>query len=1253
MPLLLATSFSSGPQISPSSNVSTEDSLSCTFTPEGTGSLMANITWFLKNTSTWENYGGSNVTNQAVSASTHYDLAPINFANTLKHQTWMCQVTVFNSTSSNISNSSEISIQNSAPFLTNPIITQIVTEDVPFNLQATASDPDPGDSIVDWISSDSNYSYYGSNLFEINRLTGEINFTVFNESLAGDHYMDIIIKDGDTINNIGGNTIIFRVVPVNDTPEFTSPVSAFSNSCTEGSSCEGSFTTYDEEDDVITFLSNDSSINLNSSTGVYSFIPLFNHIGTNIINITIDDGVSNASRILTIDVVSANVQPVKTFENNTQTLQTNISNFIYALNVSDANDGDTVNFTLQPLDCNLSVWNLSLVHNASGNVNASMIITPLSGFSSNKFVQCRNISIKIDDYNALGNFKSSYIYNVTLNITNENDAPEIFRYSYYSENYAQNDAENLSDSTGFIFNYLPNSTDVDLLTYENESFTFSLNDTSVFSVNSSSGKISSDDVLTVWDPSSNLLLLTMIDDEGLNDTQIINISIVVNDPPEIYGLNTSDCFEESFCSKYLIANDTEAEHLSLHETILTYTDPLGNVTVFDDSETRAILNITFDSYSNADVTTTYLLNFSTDDKEVGSYSLNFTYMDVVTATSSEVLNFDVVQINDTPFLVNESNQSVSGLIYFPDTITETFYFEQTICAFDGDLYYGLDSLTFNDSMTTGSLLAPISFIKINSSCANISFTPQVGDANSVPYVLNISVVDANNFSDYQEVAFKIYNVSEVPEIISIQPHYNTIINDTVNSLSSVFLNASGVSHVNGSENSVITFDLRASDLDNNSLFVDWYFDGSENDSFSYSDSGASSKSFSFDFFSSGIHNISAKVYDKGYVWYSWILNVSDANRPPVQINNLSDMLFQDGQAISGTTIFVDFFRQTSQNNIVFLDPDDDINGNNYLDELNESNTLSFQLANTTCSSFATFTFSGPQLTIVPLAVGRCNASFIASDSEYNLTSNTIIIDVTALDGESSSSSSSSSGSSGGGGGGGYQTRTVPILLDDEVPLPNTLKLVTAKSPIALKDSLIIPLTLRNTYDRDLSDVTLSATFSLGNLTHYFTIPVLDLALNQTTNINLTILNVSQSGSFEAIISAHVLSLDYTDITTVFIDSTGTFASGSVESQLAFAHDLLVSNPSCAELNEFLLDVETDDLSDASASERIQSVISACKYLMSEEKSPSLNVPGSFASKLDFFLKPVTDYRLLGGLLAVLFSIALGVALLTKRRFKNL
>lgn len=1254
LPLLLATSFSSGPAISPSSNISTDTDLSCTFTPQGTGSLEANITWFVKNTTNWENYNDSDITSLPVTASLPYDESLISSSVTRKHQDWICQVTLYNSTTTNSSNSSLISVQNSAPFLTNPTTMQIVTEDVPFYLQATASDPDDGDVIVDWISSDSNYSYYGSDLFDIDRLTGEINFTVLNESLAGDHYMDLIVKDGDTQNGIGGSTIIFRVIPVNDTPEFTNPPSFFSQDCTEGSLCEGTFTTYDEENDIITFTANDSSINLDSLTGSYSFTPGFSQIGTNIINITIDDGVSNTSKILTIQVVSTNVQPVKTFENNTQINQTNISNFVYTLNVSDSNDGDTVNFTLQPLECNISLWNLTLHNNATGNVNASMTITPLAGFTSNEFVQCRDVSIEISDYNALGNFKSSYIYNVTLNVTNENDAPQIFRHSYYPQNFAQTDAENLTASTGFIFNYIPNATDVDLLTYENESFTFSLNDTFVFSVNATSGKISSDDELTHFDPSSNILLLTISDDEGLIDTQIINITIVNNDPPQIYDLNTSSCDEETLCTKFLKANDTEAEELSLQEAILSFTNPLGDTIIYNDSTTRTILNISQIPYNAGNVTTTYKLNFSTDDKEVGLYSLNFTYRDVVGATNSSILNFNVTQINDTPFLTNESSHPLAGVISFPDTITETFFFQQTICAVDGDLYYGLDNLTFNQSVISGVLSAPISFVKINSSCANISFTPQLGDANVVPYGLNISVIDSTNLSDYQEVYFKIYNVSQKPNITSIQPYYATTTNSTVFSLSSTPLNSS-VSHIQGTENSSITFDLRAKDADNLSMNVDWYFDDENYSSYAYSNSGSSSETLSFDFFSSGIHNISAKVSDKGWVWHTWIVNVSDANRPPIQINNLSNMLFSEGQAISGTTIFIDFFRQNSQSHIVFLDPDDDINGNNYLDQSNETNTLSFELSNTTCNSFARFTFDGPKLSIVPLAVGRCNASFTATDvGNDSLISNTIIIDVTALDGESSSSSSSSSGSSGGSGGGSSSiSRRVPILINDEVPLPNTLKIVSAQAPITLKDSLVIPLTLRNNWDKDLNDITLSAIFSLGNVTHYFTVPVVDLYVNETKYVNLTLLNVSSNAGFEVNITAYVLDIDYTDITTVFVDSTGTLISGSLESQLAFAHDLLVANPSCGELNEFLVDVEKGTLDDALASERIQSVVSACKYLISETKDPSVNIPGSFVSKLNSFIAPITDYRILGGLLAILFSIALGVALLTKRRFKDL
>ena len=123
-----------------------------------------------------------------------------------------------------------------------------------------------------------------------------------------------------------------------------------------------------------------------------------------------------------------------------------------------------------------------------------------------------------------------------------------------------------------------------------------------------------------------------------------------------------------------------------------------------------------------------------------------------------------------------------------------------------------------------------------------------------------------------------------------------------------FANVTGQSNENITilENTTdIVFELNATDDVTPVAFLNytWYYDGVAN----HSGTGTPGKSetFSFDFFDSGSHNVSVVIEDttlESFTW-TWFLDITNVNRPPTLINNLTSNL-----TIDSTTSYPNFFQ---------------------------------------------------------------------------------------------------------------------------------------------------------------------------------------------------------------------------------------------------------------------------------------------------------------------------------------------------------
>ncbi|MFP4118944.1 MAG: hypothetical protein ACLFTH_02715 [Candidatus Woesearchaeota archaeon] len=1253
--LAVAISFSTQPHTSPD-NVTVDTSFDCEFTPDADG--LANVTWYVKRDSgSWEHWTADDISEQSVDAGETTSVSASNAAsNTSKHENWLCEVTLYNATDSVTSNSTDnVTIINSLPDISYPESSVVIEheEDEPYSEYAEASDPD-GDDIV-WTYAYGSHepidSSYSSDPFDfsIDPDSGLMSFEVTNESQAGNHTVDIIAKDNSGDGRV--RTVVFDVSPVNDSPEF----GTLEFDCEEYSECSGTIPATDEEGDSITYYSNISSfINLSSESGEYSFTPTREDVGILPATFNITDGGQMVSSTGFFNISATNLAPELSIIRNSSLLQNETSEpFVFIVNASDPDANDTLSFSVST-SCGLNPWNITktVSHNATsdaqGLINVSFFDPATwneQTSSSNDFVACRNVSLTVSDG------LLSDTLNVTFNITNTNDAPVIFNQSHYASNGEQTDIHNLSGAKGLSFDYRVNASDPDMATYENDSLTFSISgaNASLFSIDPSTGMINSDELNASGNLSFNV---TVTDLNGLNYTETANISVIDNNPPVIESLDNGSCNETIPCLKFLNATDQENDNLTYHALNMSHFSPNGTLTehvsgVADINDAFGI-RIAYHNFTTGlpeGALTSYLLNFTPEDVDVGHYNLTFSFEDELGITDTAELVFNVTNHNDAPLLNTSSLEDA--------VIVEDVPFSQNVTASDPDLTYDLDNLSFSFNFTNSSdNISSYSFSKTNESAARFSFLPN--NTHIGNHTVNITVTDTYNVTDNHIFNITVHEATRPPNITQVRPYYDAILN-TTNTSSYDDPENDGVSEIDARENQTMRFDIDATDED--PMTITWYHNGSEVAEGSYSGPGSYPLDVTFGFFDNGTHNITAVVEDMYYSSsrYDWIVSVEDVNRDPLFLNPIEDYSFENNKSLSGYAKIFDFFRQRSDD-IVFLDPDDDYNSNLKLDD-EETNTLSFSAEdNSSCVDYLSFEFDGGDVSMTPEAVGTCYTRFIATDRDgAKAYSNKVRFDITDVEDSSSSSSTSSSSS-------GSQTvqQTITIPLEEEVDVPEAFELIIPGiASIYENGTVVIPLHLKNSWEDSLESITLSANASFEEDVEFtFSQDTIDsIPEGGSVDVNLTMSDYRFEGPFEVNVSGHIQSLDHTDTATIYVNALEKAHEDvdAVKSRIGFARDLLSENSECQELNELLDEAEEKSSSETVNSlEMVNNVVKGCKYLINnEKKQPSSETPKSFMGRLGTYGDAAFDFNNLGTVLGILFFAAFVIGIFTVVTLKRI
>ena len=1191
--------------------VTSDQQLTCYWTLNDT--INANVTWYKNGAQNTTQSNINCIANQQCSTSGDGNIPS---AYIKRGDVWVCSISYDNGTGIENQNVS-VNIINSPPtpphvFLQNGTeITNVTAEIQELNttiLIINSTDAD-NDSIT--------YTLNDTTFCSINANTGSLTCNPTEISQRGRRDLKIGAQDSASAQFI---TFAINVTPTNHPPYFN-PVlqnkTVLENAALnytivgadDDSAANYNFSIVSDLNSVIIqAVSNTSAIIMFNNSGIdkASFFDKGNHT----INITIaDSGIppyntsatspKNFTASFTLDVISVNHLPnisLIVYNNNSLIQGSNLSIYINATDI----DNDTLTFSTSPsLNYPINYSSTTDKTDPSGISFAYAWINISSLTNDN--VANRNLTIYVFDT------KENSTRNIFLNITNINDPPTIFDLSYYTTNTLGNtNISNLLAYTGVPLKYVINATDIDMLTYQGDTITYSTNDSN-YPINSTTGLIS----FTPLASGNYSFLVNVTDNAGLKTSKIAYVEVRPNTNP-IFTQNpiTIQCYEY---------DGTNYAHNC-------YYNISSNVSDVDSGD--YVQNFWTNSQLFTIDSATGIINFTADQSMVGNYSVLLNITDTRGGMNSTLITLTINNTNNPPTISSISTpqgRMVIGNAY-----------DISITANDNDLSLNntYENLTFNISMSGPDLLL-FSLAKDSANQADISFSPSLS-SQAGNYTLNISVKDFYNNISIQSINFFIYNITNIPNITQITPFgtplFSTVIGG-IGVINTSFANTTNfpgkVTNITIYENSSYIFN-ETTIVDNrtyfNTLNYTWYYDDNLI-------SGNSSLNKTFDFFSSGNHTIQFLATDLFNYnnTFEWNIDIIDIPRAPLLVNQL------DNLTVNGSFSFNNYMTYYN-GQTKFIDYDDD--PQNVGRTIGNQTTIIF---NATSCPFATFTFTYGDLNVHTTRAGECYVNFTATATLNNslfATSNTVLINITGVTNDTIVTPITITTTS---SGGGSRIETVPVPLPEEVEKPRPLQIITPKLVTIYQNATVkVPIVLNNSWNDTLEGITLSAYTNATNVTVYIDhVYFPRIYTGQSEEATLTISNYKSEGHYEIQIVANVTNPEYRDIGTIYVNSADTRSQGdAIENKISFARDLLGSNPECQELTELLNQAKkalSENNFDTSA-KLVDNVINGCKYLVSTAKQNIEKPSTPLWGRLEWN-KKYTDYLTIG-LFVMMFLVAL-------------
>ncbi len=1129
-------------------NATTTDILACTWND----TTRVNVTWYNNSVQ----HG-----NTIINASQPQIIAS---ALTKRDDVWNCTVVEWNDPTNILSDI--VSIQNANP---NPVSLgdTRIEEDTTWSDSLVSVDPD-GDLVE--------FFCLPASTLDTCSAAGSVSWTTASSDVEpnSSKLYNVSFYAYDPYNGISVKRVTFNVTSVNDRPAFS--VSKLQNiSVNETEKMQYSLTLTDEENNTgpFSFFVNSSYYppierleysTVNNKNFIIQFLSnrtvLFNDSGNFTVWVRACDPVNSSLCIndsFRLEIVSLNHAPNFTFIESKAGNFSQGQTFTLSLNATDI-DGDTLNFTVTS-SCSLTnPWILNVLNNSA---SASIVLnaTPLN----NSHIKCRDVTISVTDQKS-----GDTSVNLNLNITNTNDLPVINPFSFYSGNsHSNRNITNLTGYTNVAFSYKVNATDADIEYGVDpaESLVFRVNssictDCPHLTLNQSTG-------LITFMPNSSFIgtfryEANVTDAYGSNDTETMIITVFQNEAPYFIQLPPNlTIYEDTYFNITINA-----------------TDPEGSLDTFSDNS------------SLFDINSTGFLSITPSCSQTGNFSTTIKINDTIGRENQSSFNLEVIMLPDPPVLPLLANTTILEEISYSIELNTSTTDEDYSCN-QGD------TKTFTSRFMSGSTLFNIT------SGGIISFTPD--NSSSGNYLINITIFDAYGLADYLLWNITIINRTEPPVINNITPYgYPYYTNwTTPGNLGADYTT------INITENTSVYYDHNSTDPDGNEMLFNWTIDNVYYASTTYLNK-------SWNFTDSGIHNVTLSVFDivnntiAHKVSFSWITQVTNFNRLPILINNLSDVNVTGAITIGNYLICGNYFGGDCTE-VRFYDPDGD--------------TLTYTYSN---ASLVDIDIAINTVTFTGLEIGDDTMYFTASDGYGSVDSNIITVHVLSVleeDSESNTNSNSNSGGSSQGGPAPYYVfeeveKLKDLFLDILVPEPITLyKNNTLREVIRLVNKG--NETLRGIF---LSAKTNATDAEISFSKYYF--PELPPGKTETTEIIITAYKLLNH--YEIVVYANVSNPKYTDKAVIFINALEkSRGNQSVTStKITFTEDLLSSNPECIELNEFIkkaqLYMESGDYDEASVI--LDSIIQGCKYLVSqrklhEEKPDILRLPIDLNSSP--YLKP--------------------------------
>ncbi len=557
--------------------------------------------------------GSTNITITIGSATPHY----VSFS---PDSNWFGTEEVFFTIDDgyNTSNSNNLTL-NVTNVQDPPIIESIPDQEayayVLFSYQVIASDPD----------NDTLTYYDNTTLFNISSATGLINFTPIEDNI-GNYTINIIAGDGtDNASTLMNLSILNNTAPVIDSID--------NQTATEGTAFSLTATGSDADSDSLTFSSNYSRMLTpvwsNATAARFSFTPVDEDNGNHTILVTVNDtrGATDSTTFV-LQVVDINNPPVLDPIGN-RTAKINHT-FSLQVNATDDDSGDNLTFSDNTSLFNITWLTLltSLIEftpddgdegNHSVNIsvtddapnpetdyevvifevtpNRAPVIDPIgnqtatedsefnltitaSDLDGDPLVFSDNTTLfDIDSSTGLISFTPNAshvgIYQIQINATDDDNATDSANFwlniSWVNDApYFDPPLENQTATEGTLFYYNINATDE-----EDDTLTFSNNNTGLFTIDSNTGVISF--TPTNDDVGNHSINISVTDNNSITSSVIILAILNINNAPNITSYTPVNLTPNTAENSSLQFNVTAEDDDLIHGDSLAYTWYLDSV----------------------------------------------------------------------------------------------------------------------------------------------------------------------------------------------------------------------------------------------------------------------------------------------------------------------------------------------------------------------------------------------------------------------------------------------------------------------------------------------------------------------------------------------------------------------------------------------------------------------------------------------------------------------------------------------------